>query len=102
MLFLLLSLPLPYLLFWQSMAKAWEQEGLTEALLGFPDPSWIKPGSPGRSLRAAARSKEPSHWPLGLTGLANGETGSACPHEYQIHETWPFSPHLCLYDCQWI
>lgn len=83
------------------MAKAWKQDGLTEALLGFPDPSWIKPGSL-RSLKAAARSKGPTHWLLALTGLANGKLGSACPHEYQTNETWPLSPHFCLYDCQWI
>lgn len=84
------------------MASAWEQEGLTEALLGFPDPSWIKPGSLGWSLKAAARGKELTHWLLALTGLANGELGSACPHEYQTHETWRFSLHFCLYECQWI
>lgn len=37
--------------------QAWAHRSLTEALLGFPNPNGIKPGSLGWRLKAAARGK---------------------------------------------
>lgn len=46
---------------------------VTEDPLGFPSPMGVIAGSPEWRPEAVARGKVPTHWPLALTGLANGK-----------------------------